>query len=80
MSESSISQRQARCVVLREHMAPLGKQLDELDNARAANGGRWTDEQSARYRRIDAEYDQHFDELCELDPTVPVKILADENF
>jgi len=61
MSNSNIR----RCVELRKCMKPLGDQLDALDAIRAANGGRWSDEQSARYREIDADYDRLFDQLCD---------------
>lgn len=54
-----------RCDELRERMKPLGEQLDELDNIRAAAGGRWSDEQAGQYRQIDAEYDKLFDQLCD---------------
>ena len=63
----------ARCVVLREHMRPLGKRLDELDAIRAANGGRWTDQQRALYRVVDAQYDKLFDELFDLDEATASK-------
>jgi len=56
-----------RCDELREHMKPLGDQLDELDAIRAANGGRWTDQQRALYRVVDAQYDKLFDDLFDLD-------------
>jgi hypothetical protein len=62
-----------RCDELREHMKPLGDQLDELDAIRAANGGRWTDQQRALYRVVDAQYDKLFDELFDLDEATASK-------
>jgi len=62
-----------RCEELREHMKPLGDQLDELDAIRAANGGRWTDQQRALYRVVDAQYDKLFDELFDLDEATASK-------
>ena len=61
MSNSNIR----RCVELRKCMKPLGDQLDALDAKRAASGGYWSDEQASQYRRIDAEYDRLFDQLCD---------------
>jgi hypothetical protein len=59
-----------RCAELREHMKPLGDELDRLDAVRAANGGRWTGEQAAQYRQIDSMYQTYFDELFDLDSAV----------
>jgi len=60
-------QDEARRGELRECMRPLGQRLDELDAIRAANGGRWTDQQQALYRVVDAQYDKLFDDLFDLD-------------
>ena len=56
-----------RCAELREHMRPLGDELDRLDAIRAGNGGQWTDREAAQYREIDAQYDVLFGELFDLD-------------
>jgi hypothetical protein len=66
-------QDEARCGELREHMRSLGKRLDGLDAIRAANGGRWTDQQRALYRVVDAQYDKLFDELFDLDEATASK-------
>ncbi len=60
----------ARCAAPHDLMRPLGDQLDELDNIRAANGGVWTGEQAAQYRLVDSMYQTYFDELFDLDPAV----------
>jgi hypothetical protein len=76
MGENMTNEDHARCAVLREQMKPLDDEMARIDDIRANSG--LTEQEAARYRAVDGEYDQLFNELCDADPTIEVRILAGE--
>lgn len=58
----------SRCTALRRAKDAIGREIDQLDAERSA--GPLTDEKSARYDSIYADYDKLFDQVADLEDAI----------